>query len=235
MQSKYKRVLLKISGEALAGDAGFGLDQDTVFAVCKKVAELAKMGTEVAIVVGGGNFWRGRTGEKMDRVRADHMGMLATSINALALADALEQQGAATRVMSAVEMRQFAEPFIKGRAVRHLEKGRIVVFACGTGNPFFSTDTAAALRAAEIGAEIILLAKRVDAVYDSDPEKNPNAVRFDAISFSEVLARNLGVMDATATSLCMENNIPIHVFGLHDPENIIRAVSGEKIGTLVSK
>ena len=188
-----------------------------------------------AIVVGGGNFWRGRSGENMDRTRADHMGMLATVINALALCDALEACGIPTRVQTAIEMRQIAEPYIRGKAVRHLEKGRVVIFGCGTGNPFFSTDTTAALRAAEIDAEIILLAKKVDGVYDSDPNINPDAVKFDELSYIDVLNRGLGVMDSTATSLCMDNNIPILVFGLDKPENIVKAVKGEKIGTMVSR
>ncbi len=233
MAVKYKRVMLKISGEALAGEKGFGLDGTTVTSIAEKIKECAELGCEIAVVVGGGNFWRGRTGEGMDRTRADHMGMLATVINSLALLDALEQLGVAARVQTAIEMRQIAEPYIRLKAARHLEKGRVVIFACGTGNPFFSTDTAAALRAAEIDAEIILLAKKVDAVYDSDPHVNPNAVKFDSLSYIDVLNRGLGVMDSTATSLCMDNNIPILVFGLDDPENIKRAVMGEKIGTIV--
>jgi len=233
MSAKYKRVMLKISGEALAGEKGFGLDGDTVLTIAKKVKECADMGCEIAIVVGGGNFWRGRTGEGMDRVRADHMGMLATVINSLALLDALEQLGVPARVQTAIEMRQIAEPYIRLKAMRHLEKARVVIFACGTGNPYFSTDTAAALRATEINAEIILLAKKVDAVYDSDPNINPDAVKFDELNYIDVLNRGLGVMDSTATSLCMDNNIPILVFGLDDPDNIIRAVEGEKIGTIV--
>ncbi len=232
---KYKRVLLKLSGEALAGDKHFGLCEDTIGRITDKIKEALESGVEIAIVVGGGNFWRGRSGKQMDRTRADHMGMLATVINALALQDALEQRGVATRVQTAVEMRQMAEPYIRGKATRHLEKGRVVIFGCGIGNPFFSTDTTAALRAAEIDADIILLAKKVDAVYDSDPNVNPNAVKFDNLSYREVLNRGLGVMDSTATSLCMDNNIPIRVFGLDDPQNIIRVLEGEKIGTLVSK
>jgi len=230
---KYKRVMLKISGEALAGSKGFGLDGETVTSIAAKIKECAALGVEIAIVVGGGNFWRGRTGEGMDRSRADHMGMLATVINSLALLDALEQQGVNARVQTAIEMRQIAEPYIRLKAMRHLEKGRVVIFACGTGNPFFSTDTTAALRAAEIDADVILLAKKVDAVYDSDPNINPNAVKFDKLSHIDVLNKGLGVMDSTATSLCMDNNIPIHVFGLNDPENILRAIKGEKIGTIV--
>ncbi len=231
---KYKRVLLKLSGEALAGDRHFGLCEETIGRITDKVKEALELGVEIAIVVGGGNFWRGRSSQQMDRTRADHMGMLATVINSLALQDALEQRGVPTRVQTAIEMRQIAEPYIRGKAARHLDKGRIVIFGCGTGNPFFSTDTTAALRAAEIDADIILLAKKVDAVYDSDPNLNPDAVKFDALSYKEVLNRGLGVMDSTATSLCMDNNIPIRVFGLDDPQNIIRVLKGEEIGTLVS-
>ena len=232
---KYKRVMLKISGESLAGDKGFGLDQPTINAIAQKIKECYDMGVEIAIVVGGGNFWRGRTGEGMDRSRADHMGMLATVINSLAMLDALEQLGVQTRVQTAIEMRQIAEPYIRLKAARHLEKGRVVIFACGTGNPFFSTDTTAALRAAEIDAEVILLAKKVDGVYDSDPNINPDAKKFDTLNFLDVLNKGLGVMDSTATSLCMDNNIPILVFGLDDPENIKRAVKGEEIGTIVTR
>lgn len=232
---KYKRIMLKISGEALAGDKGFGLDQPTINAIAEKIKDCSDMGVQIAVVVGGGNFWRGRTGEGMDRSRADHMGMLATVINSLALLDALEQLDVPTRVQTAIEMRQIAEPYIRLKAARHLEKGRVVIFACGTGNPFFSTDTTAALRAAEIDAEVILLAKKVDGVYDSDPNLNPDAKKFDSLSFIDVLNKGLGVMDSTATSLCMDNNIPILVFGLNDPENITRAVMGEGIGTVVSR
>ena len=232
---KYKRVMLKISGEALAGDKGFGLDQPTVNEIAAKIKECYDMGVEIAIVVGGGNFWRGRTGEGMDRSRADHMGMLATVINSLAMLDALEQLGVQSRVQTAIEMRQIAEPYIRLKAARHLEKGRVVIFACGTGNPFFSTDTTAALRAAEIDAEVILLAKKVDGVYDSDPRINPDAKKFHSLSFIDVLNKGLGVMDSTATSLCMDNDIPILVFGLDDPENIKRAIMGEDIGTVVYK
>jgi len=232
---QYRRILLKISGEALAGDKGFGLDQPTINAIAEKIKDCYSMGVEIAVVVGGGNFWRGRTGEGMDRSRADHMGMLATVINSLALLDALEQLDVPARVQTAIEMRQIAEPYIRLKAARHLEKGRVVIFACGTGNPFFSTDTTAALRAAEIDAEVILLAKKVDGVYDSDPNLNPEAKKFDTLSFIDVLNKGLGVMDSTATSLCMDNNIPILVFGLNDPENITRAVMGEDIGTVVSR
>ncbi|GHV16810.1 uridylate kinase [Clostridia bacterium] len=234
MKPKYKRVMLKISGEALAGEAGFGLDELTIGKITDEIGRTVKdLEVEIAIVVGGGNFWRGRTGKNMDRSRADHMGMLATVINSLALQDALEQRGIPTRVQTAIEMRAFAEPYIRGRATRHLSKGRVVIFACGTGNPFFSTDTAAALRAAEIDAEVILLAKKVDGVYDSDPNVNKTAVKFDAIEYLDVLNRGLGVMDSTATSLCMDNSIPILVFGLDNPENIYKAVMGEQIGTIV--
>lgn len=231
----YKRVLLKISGEALAGSKGTGINEDVVARIGDVIADCVKMGVEIAIVVGGGNFWRGRSGEKMDRTRADHMGMLATVINALALQDSFERHGIPTRVQTAIEMNKIAESYIRGRAVRHLEKGRVVIFGCGTGNPFFSTDTAAALRAVEIDAEIILLAKRIDAVYDSDPEKNPDAKKFDELTYLEVIDRGLGVMDSTATTLCMDNSMPIRVFGLDDPENIKRAVMGEEIGTIVHK
>ena len=233
---KYKRVILKISGEALAGSAGVGLDQDVISGICDQIKTINDMGVEVGIVVGGGNFWRGRTGKNkgMDQTRADHMGMLATVINALALADSLESKDVPVRVQTAIQMSQIAEPYLRGRAVRHLEKARVVIFGCGSGNPFFSTDTAAALRAAEIEAEVILLAKKVDAVYDSDPNINPNAVRYDKLSYIDILNSRLQVMDSTAASLCMDNNIPIHVFGLDDPINIVKAVTGEKIGTIVS-
>lgn len=234
LQPKYKRILLKLSGEALAGQNGFGLDFDTVLDICSYIKQLNDMGTEVAIVVGGGNFWRGRSSGKMDRTRADHMGMLATVINALAISDALEQLEVPVRVQTAISMQQFAEPYIRNRAVRHLERGRVVVFGCGTGNPFFSTDTASALRAAEIDADIIFKATNVDGVYDSDPKKNPDAVKFDTLTFSDVLNRELQVMDSTAAALCRDNNLPILVFSLKDPENLVRAVKGENVGTVVS-
>ncbi len=233
MQPKYKRILLKLSGEAMSGEQGFGLDFDTVLDVCSAVKECSDMGVEVAVVVGGGNFWRGRTSGKMDRTRADHMGMLATTINALALADALEQLGCNVRVQTAISMNQVAEPYIRNKAVRHLEKGRVVIFGCGTGNPFFSTDTAAALRAAEIEADIIFKASMVDGVYDSDPKKNPDAKKFDCLSYMDVLDKDLKVMDSTAATLCKDNNLPLLVFNLNDPHNIVRAVCGEDIGTLV--
>ena len=233
MLPKYRRVLIKVSGEALAGEKGFGLDEDTLNAVAKVIKKCVDEGVEVAMVVGGGNFWRGRSGKNMDRTRADHMGMLATVINALAVQSALENNGVVSRVQTAIEMRQIAEPYIRGKAESHLSKHKVVIFGCGIGNPFFSTDTTAALRAAEIGADIILLAKNVDGVYDSDPNVNPNAKKYDKITYSDVLAKRLGVMDSTATSLCMDNNIPIQVFALSDPENIYKAVMGEEIGTLV--
>lgn len=233
MEPKYKRILLKLSGEALAGNNKFGLDFDRVLEICESVKKCADMGVQIGIVVGGGNFWRGRSSGKMDRTRADHMGMLATTINSLALADALEQVGAQVRVQTAIEMKQIAEPYIRQRAIRHLDKGRIVVFGCGTGNPFFSTDTTAALRAAEIEAEIVLKATNVDGVYDSDPKQNPNAVKYHELSYLNVLNDGLKVMDSTAASLCMDNNLPILVFSLDDSDNIVRAVSGEDIGTIV--
>jgi len=230
---KYKRILLKLSGEALAGEKKVGIDDEVVNRITSKIKEVSDLGVQVAVVVGGGNFWRGRSSENMDRVTADHMGMLATLMNALALSDALEHHGAITRVLSAVEVRQMAEPYIRKRAVRHLEKGRIVIFACGTGNPYFSTDTGAALRATEIGADIFLKATMVDGVYDKDPNKYPDAVRYEKVTHDEVLSSNLKVMDATAAALCRDNHTKIYVFSLEDPENIVRVVKGENIGTLV--
>lgn len=229
----YKRILLKISGEALAGERKIGIDDTVIHTISATIKKVADMGVEVAVVVGGGNFWRGRTSESMDRVTGDHMGMLATMMNALALADALEQAGAVTRVLSAVDIRQMAEPYIRKRAIRHLEKGRIVIFACGTGNPFFSTDTAAALRAAEIEADVFCKATMVDGIYDKDPNKYPDAKLFDRITHDEVLRLDLKVMDATAAALCRDNKTTILVFSMHDPENIVRIVNGERIGTLV--
>lgn len=234
MKLKYKRVLLKVSGEALAGSQGFGIDEPTVTEISRNIKKIVDMGAEVSIVVGGGNIWRGRSSDKMDRTRADHMGMLATAINSLALCSSLEALGVETRVQTAIEMRQMAEPYIRSKAARHLDKGRVVIFGCGTGNPFMSTDTAAALRAVEMEVDVILLAKKVDAVYDSDPAINPNAKKYTNLSFSDILTKNLGVMDSTAASLCRDNKMPILVFGLNDPENIVRAVKGEKIGTLVN-
>lgn len=234
MKPKYKRILLKLSGEALAGKQASGIDFDTVLEFCKPIKKCVEAGIQVGIVVGGGNFWRGRSSGNMDRTRADHMGMLATAINALGVADALEQVGVNVRVQTAISMRTVAEPYIRGKAIRHLEKGRVVIFGCGTGNPFFSTDTAASLRAAEIEAEIILKATLVDGVYDSDPKKNPNAKKFDSLSFHEVLNKDLAVMDSTAASLCKDNDIPILVFSIDDPNNIYKAAMGENIGTLVN-
>ena len=233
----YKRVLLKISGEALAGEKHSGLDFDVISSVCDVIQEAVELGVEVGVVIGGGNFWRGlKDGNgKMERTRADHMGMMATAMNCLAMADVLEQKGVDVRVQTAVEMRAVAEPYIRSRAIRHLEKGRVVIFGCGTGNPFFSTDTAAVLRAAEIGAEVILLAKNVDGVYSADPVKDPSAVKYDSISYDDVLAQHLMVMDTTATSLSMDNHIPVLLFALKDPENILRAVCGEKVGTIVKE
>ena len=231
----YKRVMLKVSGEALSGENGFGFDFETVGRIAREVKSLVDMGVEVGLVVGGGNIWRGRTGEGMDRTTADHMGMLATCINALALQDALEGIGVLTRVQTAIEMKEIAEPFIRRRAVRHLEKGRVVIFGAGSGNPYFSTDTAAALRAAEIEADVILLAKNVDGVYDKDPNKFADAKKYDKLTYMEVIEQGLQVMDTTATTLCMDNNIPILVFGISDEGNIKRAIQGEKIGTIVSK
>lgn len=235
MQPKYKRVLLKLSGESFAGNETHGIDFETVLRICRPIKECVDMGVQIAIVVGGGNFWRGRSSGQMDRTRADHMGMLATTINALGVADALEQLGLTVRVQTAISMQQIAEPYIRNRAVRHLEKGRVVVFGCGTGNPFFSTDTAASLRAAEIDADIILKATMVDGVYDSDPKKNPNAVKYDTLSFMDVLNQNLQVMDSTAATMCKDNNIPILVFSIDQPENIKKAICGEPIGTIVKE
>jgi len=233
MEPVFKRVLLKLSGEVLAGSKGSGIDFEKVLEVCSRVKTCVEMGVEVAIVVGGGNFWRGRSSGKMDRTRADHMGMLATTINSLALCDALEQLGVTARVQTAIEMRQIAEPYIRNKAIRHLEKGRVIIFGCGTGNPFFSTDTAAALRAAEIGADVIFKATNVDGVYDSDPKKNPDAKKYDRLTHMDVLQKELHVMDSTAASLCMDNGIKILVFNLDDPDNIVRAMTGDHNGTLV--
>ena len=234
---KYKRVLLKISGEALAGEKKFGLDFDVMGRVAEVIRECVQMGVQVGVVIGGGNFWRGvKNGEGyIERTRADHMGMLATTMNCMAMADVLEQKGVDVRVQTALEIRAVAEPYIRARAIRHLEKGRVVIFGCGTGNPFLSTDTAAVLRAAEIGAEVILLAKNIAGVYDSDPAKNADARKFDSITYDDVLAQHLAVMDSTATSLSMDNHIPVLVFALKDPYNIVRAVKGEKIGTIVQE
>ena len=229
----YRRILIKLSGEALAGSKGTGLDFDTVLSICESIKKCAEIGVQIGIVVGGGNFWRGRSSGKMDRTRADHMGMLATVINALAIEDSLEQLGVDCRAQTAIAMHEIAEPYIRNKAISHLNKGRVVIFGCGTGSPFFSTDTGAALRAVEIEADVILKATNVDGVYDCDPRKNPNAKKYQTVSHDEVLAKGLGVMDSTAASLCRDNNMSILVFDLKDPDNIFRAVMGENIGTLV--
>ena len=231
MELKYKRILLKLSGEALAGDQHFGLNYDVINPICEAIRDAVALGVQIGIVVGGGNFWRGRSSGSMDRTRADHIGMLGTAMNALAVADALEHLGVDVRVQTAISMQQVAEPYIRNRAVRHLEKGRIVVFGCGTGNPFFSTDTAASLRAAEIGADAVFKATMVDGVYDKDPHKFADAVKYDTLTVSEVLNKNLCVMDATAASMCKDNHLPMLVFDLSDPKNIVRAVRGEPLGT----
>lgn len=231
---KYKRVLLKLSGEALAGSKGNGVDAKTVGEICDKIKEIVDLGVKVGIVVGGGNFWRGRNGHQMERTTADYMGMLATAMNGLALQDALEARGVYSRVQTSIEMREIAEPFIQRKAMKHLEKGRVVIFACGTGHPYFTTDTAAALHATEMNAEVILLGKSIDAVYSADPKLDPNATKFEEISYIDVLNKDLKVMDSTATAMCRDNNIPLLVFGIADPQNIVRAVKGEKIGTIVS-
>jgi uridylate kinase len=231
---RYKRVILKISGEALAGEGRFGINDDTLGVVAREIKDLADLGVQVALVVGGGNFWRGRSSKDMDRATADYMGMLATVINALALQTAIENIGVETRVQTAIEMREIAEPYIRRRAIAHLNRGYVVIFAAGSGNPFFSTDTASALRAAEIDADIILLAKKIDAVYSDDPEKNPQAERYERLTHQEVLERGLGVMDSTAASLCRDNRIPIHVFALDEPGNVRKAVFGENIGTIIT-
>ena len=230
---KYKRVLLKLSGEALAGEQKTGVNAEVVGKICDKIKEVVDLGVQVSIVVGGGNFWRGRNGHQMERTTADYMGMLATAMNGLALQDALEARGVYTRVQTAIEMREIAEPYIKRKSIKHLERGRVVIFACGTGNPYFTTDTAAALRAAETEADVILLGKAIDAVYSADPKLDPTAEKYDEITYLDVLNKDLKVMDSTATALCRDNNIPLLVFGIADPENIVRAVKGEKIGTVV--
>lgn len=234
---KYNRIVLKLSGEALAGKQGYGIDPETVEKIAKQIVEVNKLNIQVAIVVGGGNIWRGLSGSAkgMDRVSADYMGMLATVMNSLALADALEQLAVPVRVQTAIAMQQIAEPYIRNRAIRHLEKGRVVIFGCGTGNPFFTTDTAAALRAAEIDANIIFKATNVDGVYDRDPNKFHDAVKFDTLSHFDILQKGLNVMDSTAASLCKDNNIPILVFNLDNPHNIVDAVLGKNIGTIVKE
>jgi len=233
LKAKYSRILLKLSGETLSGSDGKGIDFNSVLSICDEIKECSKLGVEIGIVVGGGNFWRGRSNTNMDRCTADHIGMLATTMNALALQDAFKQLQIESRVQTGIEMRQIAEFYIKNRATRHMEKGRIVIFGCGTGSPFFSTDTAAALRAAEISADIIFKATNVDGVYTGDPKKDMTATKFDEITYIEVLNRKLNVMDSTATSLCMDNNIPILVFDINQKGNLLKAVKGEKIGTIV--
>ena len=232
-QIKYKRVLLKLSGEALAGENKTGISPEVLDDITNQVKELKDLGVEVAIVVGGGNFWRGKYGHNMEKTTSDYMGMLATTINALALQDALEAKGMFTRVQTAIEMRERAEPYIKRKATKHLEKGRIVIFAAGTGNPFFTTDTCAALRAAEIDADVILVAKTIDGVYSADPKVDPNAVKYDEITYLDILNKDLKVMDSTATSLCKDNNIPLIVFAMSEKGNMLKAVKGEKVGTIV--
>ena len=236
MNLKYKRVLLKLSGESLSGKIGHGIDFDTVVKICEPIKKIVDMGCEVAIVVGGGNFWRGRSSGSMDRTRADHMGMLATVINSVALQDALEKLGVSTRVQTAIEMRQIAEPYIRRRAIRHLEKGRVVIFGAGTGNPYFTTDTTAALRSAEIEADVMLMAKKqTDGVYDADPKYHPEAKTFTHLTYNDVLQKQLAVMDNTAITLCMNNNIPIVVFNIDVPGNIVKACKGETLGTLIER
>lgn len=232
---KYRRFILKLSGEALAGNMGYGIDPDVVSSICTQLKEINQLGVQMAIVVGGGNIWRGVAGSAkgMDRATADYMGMLATVMNALALQDGLQKKGVDTRVQTAIEMRAVAEPYIRRRAIRHMEKKRVVIFAAGTGNPYFSTDTTAALRAAEIEAEVILMAKRVNGVYDSDPMKNSHARKFETLTYIDLLNKGLAVMDATATSLCMDNKIPLIVFNVNDRGNIMKAIMGEKVGTYV--
>ncbi|MDR1796254.1 MAG: UMP kinase [Clostridiales Family XIII bacterium] len=234
MEPKYKRVVLKISGEALAGESRFGLNDEVLGMVAGEIKAIYDLGVQVAIVVGGGNFWRGRTSENMDRATADYMGMLATVINGLALQSALESAGLNVRVQTAIEMREVAEPYIRRKAIAEMGRGDVVIFAAGTGNPFMSTDTTAALRAAEIDADVILLAKKVDAVYSDDPERNPDATRYSSITHQEVLEKDLKVMDSTAASLCRDNGIPIHVFALSEPGNVLKAVCGALIGTIIT-
>ena len=234
-KTRYKRVLIKLSGEALAAGIDDGiLNYEIVGKICEAVKDCTEMGVQVALVVGAGNIWRGRQGEQMDRTRADHMGMLATTINALALQDSLLQYGVDCRVMTAIAMHEVAEPYIRNRAVHHLEKGSAVIFGCGIGSPFFSTDTAAVLRAAEIGADVVMMAKNIDGVYTADPKKDPTAKKLDEISYSDILSKDLKVIDSTAASFGKENHIPLHLFGIDDPQNIVRAIMGEKIGTVVT-
>ncbi|NLK18111.1 MAG: UMP kinase [Clostridiales bacterium] len=232
-EKKYKRIVIKLSGEALAGEGGFGLDNEKISSVVDQLCDVHRQGIEIGIIVGGGNFWRGRQSENMDRTTADHMGMLATAINALALQDALEKRGVQTRVQTAITMTRVAEPYILRRAIRHFEKGRIVIFACGTGNPYFSTDTGAALRSAEVHADVLLLAKNIDGVYDSDPKTNKDAIKIKSIKYIDMIKMGLKAMDTTATSMCMENNIPVIVFSLNEKDSIVKAIAGESIGTLI--
>lgn len=234
MQPKYHRILLKLSGEALAGEQKFGLNEEVVSKVVDQLVKVHEMGVEIALVIGGGNFWRGRQGTMMDRTTADHMGMLATVMNSLAMMDAIEQKGIPTRVQTALNMVSLAEPYVLRKALHHFEKGRIVIMACGTGNPYCSTDTAAAQRACEIGAEVLLMAKNVDGIYDSDPSVNPSAKKYEKLTFEQIINYRLKAMDTTAATMCMENHIPVLAFALNEPDSVLRAVCGEKIGTLIS-
>ncbi len=233
MQSKYNRVLIKLSGEALAGKSGHGLDEAVIARVVDQIVEVKKMGVQIALVIGGGNFWRGRQGEKMDRTTADHMGMLATVMNSLAMMDALEQRGIPTRVQTALIMTSVAEPYILRKALNHFEKGRVVIMACGTGNPYCSTDTAAAQRACEIQADLLMMAKNIDGIYDSDPKLNPDAVKYEHINYIDIIKNGIKAMDATAATMCMENDVPVIAFGLDEPNSIVRVVCGEKLGTII--
>ena len=235
MQPKYKRVLLKLSGEALAGDQHFGLNHEVIAGVVEQIVQVHNMGVQVGLVLGGGNFWRGRQGTNMDRTTADHMGMLSTVMNSLAMMDAIEQRGVPVRIQTALDMISLAEPFILRKALRHFEMGRIVIFACGTGNPYCSTDTAAALRACEIDADMLLMAKNVDGIYDSDPKTNPFAKKYEELKYADIINRGLKVIDFTAATMCMENNVPTLAFGLNEPNSIVRAVCGEEgLGTIIS-
>ena len=234
MEPKYKRILLKLSGEALAGPQRFGLNEKVVSLVVDQLVKVHEMGVDIALVIGGGNFWRGRQGTDMDRTTADHMGMLATVMNSLAMMDAIEKRGIPTRVQTALNMVSVAEPYVLRKALHHFEKGRIVIMACGTGNPYCSTDTAAAQRACEIGADVLLMAKNVDGIYDSDPNVNPNAKKYEKLTFSSIMNQGLKAMDATAATMCMENRIPVLAFALNEPDSVLRAVCGEHIGTLIS-
>ena len=234
LKPKYKRILIKLSGEALAGEAGHGLDENVISRVVDQIKQIHDLGVEIALVIGGGNFWRGRQGKKMDRTTADHMGMLATIMNALALQNAIEKEGVQSRVQTALSIPAVAEPYILRKALKHFECGRIVIFACGTGNPYFSTDSGAALRAAEIKADVLLMAKNVDGLYDSDPKTNPKAKKFDKISYMDVINKDLHLMDITSITMCMENSIPIIAFGLDTENGLVRAAMGEKVGTIIA-